>query len=388
MKRETKVSLTQIALLALGSALLFPSTILPILNSPPSNQDVWISLLLSYVYIIILNTPLLILMNVFRGLNINQTWEMVWGKVMGKVLILPIALFFFFCLTACTLIITNFIISYLYQNTPAWAIFLFLLLPAAFTAYQGPGTIGRIATNIVPFTIVIILLMFAFGFEKMHLRELLPIMSDSTIGQINAGAFFTGARYSEIYIFMVFSFWVRKDKSVNKAYASSLALFAVCFSIMLLSTILTLGVNYAKITVNPYYTFARQVEAFEFLERLQALILIAWVPVAVLKITAYKFMGSFVLSNIFKNKGGHRPFVLPLSVGAFAVGSIPLLQRSSTIVLLISDSVFPYFLLPVVFIIPAITVVAYLVRKKKIDAALGRMRERASDGAEMKASAS
>ncbi|MFA5675753.1 MAG: endospore germination permease [Christensenellales bacterium] len=369
MNTKPVITSLQLLLIAVGSALVFPYTFMPILNSPPANQDVWIALIMAFVYILLLNTPVLILMNKFRGVSINQTCEIITGKIMGKIILIPFIIFTFICFTACMLITTVFLEMYVFDDAPSWALMLFMVVPAAYAAYKGAGTIARIANFIVPVVLFSIVLFFLFGLQYFDTQYLKPVLTDSIFLELNLGAFFTAARYSEILIFWVFSYYLVKKASINKTYAKALTTFGVAFMLILIPTVITLGMDYAKLVWNPYYAFTRQLEAFGFIERMQALNILSWFPMALLKLTIYIYMGSEVISGILKTKS-HRPIVFPIVIAGYIMALMPFMNKTSTVDMLRSDEVFPFIIIPVVFIVPVIILAVYIIRKKKADAAL------------------
>lgn len=376
MNKKPVITSLQLLLMATGSALVFPYTFLPILNSPPANQDVWASLLLAFVYILVLNAPLLFLMNKYRGVKAGQAVELTMGKFFGKLVLIPLIAFFIYCYTACMLITAIFIELYLFPSTPTWALLFFMVLPVIYATYKGAGTIARLANFLVPIALSVVVFFFILGLANIDVTILEPILADSTFIELNTGAFLTAARYSEILIFFVFSFFLAKKHSINKTYASALVTFGISFLMILLPTILVLGTDYAKMAWNPYYTFTRQLEAFGFLERMHAVNMLAWFPMAILKLTLYSYMACEMLSGVVKSKS-HRPFVLPVSIIAYVACLMPFMNKSSTVELLRSDQVFPFIIIPVIFVIPLLILIVYLIRKKKITKELDKLRAEA-----------
>lgn len=359
------ITTVQLMMLAVGSALVFPYTFMPILNVPNANQDVWIVLLLAFVYILVINAPLLFLMNRFRGMTVNQITDAIMGKVLGKAAVLVFIFFFLYCFIACSLITTHFMNSYLFSATPRWVLLLFMVVPVCYAAYKGAGTIGRLSVFIVPVVILTILFFLLFGVDDMDISVLTPVLTDSTFLDLNLGAFLTAARFSEILSFFVFSYYLSKQASINKTYAVALAVFGVCFMLILVPTVAVLGVDFAKISWNPYYVYTRQVNALSFLERLQSFNTLAWFPATVLKLAIYIFMAARVLSLMFKAKS-HKKFVIPLAAVGFFTCLVPFMSNSGTIKLLSSDRVFPWVILPVIFVLPCLLVAVYFIRRKKL----------------------
>lgn len=373
MQEKPVFTSVQLLFMAVGSALVFPYTFMPILNAPPANQDMWAVLIMTFVYIFVINLPLLFLMNRYRGMNAVEIFETTLGKFFGKLALIPVVLFCIYCYTACMMITAIFINLYVMPDTPVFVLLLFMVIPISYTAFKGAGTIGRMAVFIVSVAIATIVIFFLLGIEQMDFNILRPAFADSTFLEMNIGAFYTGARYSEILIFFVFSYYLGKRASINKTYALTLGIFGLCFMLLLLPVMLTLGVEYAQHAWNPYFTYTRQLKLFDFLERMQAFNLITWFPTALLKLTIYNYMASFILSNIFRTKS-HKGFVIPVSVVAFSACLLPVLNNSATIELLRSDKVFPYVIMPVIFVIPLIVVLVYLLRKKKIDSIIQQKR--------------
>ena len=365
MTKKPIIGSAQLLFMAVGSALVFPYTFMPILTAPPGNQDAWIVLLIAVVYMFAISLPLLFLMNKFRGMNTNEMSETILGELFGKVVAVIFALFFIFCFTACMLITALFINLYIFPETPTWALLLYIVVPVGYASYKGAGTIGRLAMFIVPFIILTIIIFFVIGLGVMDFSELQPVLADSTFLELNEGAFLTGARYSEMLIFLVFSFWLKQKSSINKTFTAAIGVFAVCFPLILLPTLTVLGVELGKQVWNPYFVYTRQIEAYDFIERVQSLNALAWFPAALLKLMMYNFMGSYILSGVVKAKS-HKGFVIPVSVLGFALCLLPIMNKSSTVEFLRSDRIFPFVVLPVTLVVPVILVIVYFIRRKKI----------------------
>ena len=292
--------------------------------------------------------------------------EMILGKVLGKIALLLFVLVFFFCFCNCMLIAVIFADIAILPETPTWALLVFMLVPISYAAYKGAGTLARLATFIIPFVMFTIIVFFLMGINQMELRVLLPVLKDSTIMEINKGAFFTAARFTEILIILVFSFFISQKESINKIYAKSLIIFVVLYLLILFPTLLVLGIDKAQNAFNPYFIFTRQVYGFKFIERVQAFNLLAWFPGVLLKLTIYSFMASYLLSGVFKTDS-HKRFVIPISILCFIYCLIPYVNRSDVILNLASDKVFPWVILPFSCGLPLILMTVYLIRRKKLN---------------------
>lgn len=366
MEQKPTITSTQWAFMFVGSALAFPYTFMPIMIAPPSNQDVWIVLILALVFMAIMNLPLLFLMNKFRNCTMHESANLILGKFWSKVPGTALLCVCLFCFIACTMATVIFIKFYLFTYTPTWAILFTIIIPVSYTAYKGAGTIGRLAAVMVPFITLITLFYFLFGLKEIDLTVFTPVLADSTFSQLMQGAFFTSARVSEILILFVFSYFLEETANINRTYLKAVLLFGACFFMILIPTVMMLGVDLARNSWSPYFFYTRQVKAYDFIERVQALNTLAWFPGTLAKVATYEYMACYTLSGMVKAKF-HKPFVIPFSILAFIVCLLPIMNRSSTIDYLHSDAFFPYVIFPVTTLLPLIVVIVYFFRRKKIN---------------------
>lgn len=351
---------------------MFPYTAMPILNTYPHNQDVWMSLVVSLFYLVILNAPILYMAVKFRGLTINQIFEVISGSFMGKAICIIFVMLFIMCYLVCLLVALVFVNVILMPATPMWALILLAIAPITYTAIKGAGVIGRVATIIVPLIMATIIIFGFAGFNLMDFDNIKPILADSSFLDINKGAFLTAARFSEINVFLVFGYFLRKDQSITKSYFITIITSIAFFLIMLLSTLLVLGYDISSRAVNAYYIFTRQVQFYPSIEKIQVINVFVWFPGSLLKLAIYNYMASFVLSNIFK-KVSRKKFVILVSVFVFMVSMIPAVNNTLLLQYLQSDKFFPFAILGVCFVIPLLLLVKYLFSKKKVDAKYAEM---------------
>ena len=349
-----------------GSALLFPYTFLSIINTIPANQDVWLCVLLSPIYMTILSLPALFFSNKFRGMTVSEITETVHNKFSAKLVLILLALFGLFIFIATLSTTTTFSSIYLLKSTPQWAILLLILVPVTYGSIKGAGTIARIAAVFVPLILGTIVLFFILGINKMQISSIMPILKDSTFWEINKGAMIIASRFTEIFIVYLFVRFLKKKESVNKTYFIALGIYLVGYLLILIPTLMVIGVDVAKISNNPYFLYTRQVGGYDFLQRLQSFNTLAWLTGTMCKLMFYNYMSSLMISEISK-KIKRNIVTIILSFVGFAYCLVPLFSKQSNSFLLSSDKVLPYVVVPYGFILPIIYIIIYLFRKKKIE---------------------
>jgi spore germination protein KB len=152
-------------------------------------------LIVAVLYILIISMPVLILINKFRGLNINEITELIMGKFFGKAASLLFVVFLLFCYTACMLIGAISISISVLPGTPPWAILLLAYVTAANITFKGAGTIGRVASFIIPFVMFTVVLFFLMGLSMMDFQDQTSCARGFHVSRVNLGAFYTAARY-------------------------------------------------------------------------------------------------------------------------------------------------------------------------------------------------
>ncbi len=108
---------------------------------------------------------------------------------------------------------------------------------------------------------------------------------------------------------------------------------------------------------------------------MQSINTLAWFPGLLLKLTIYNFMASFTLSGMFRTKS-HKPFAIPVTIVAMCICMIPAMRKSRVIMLLASDQVFPWIILPVTIVLPLLVLIVYFFRRKTLESAIAAMKGR------------
>lgn len=365
MLKETKLSSVQIAFIIIGSRTMIALTFLPILDSPPANQDVWISAVLSFFYSVLISIPVLILIKLFRRIPFNKMLEMITGTFPGKVIALLFSVFFVFCYVVILYTAIVFINSYMFPKTPTWILYLYIIAPTLYAAFCGAGTLGRVTAFVVPYLILTIILFFLLGLPKMDISVFKPIMTDSTIAGINVGAFMTGSRFLEPLILIVLSQYISTKVKIGRTLVWSTAIFTLLFLLIMIPTMSVLGLDVAKHALNPYYLFSRQVEGYEFIQRVESFNSLGWFVGTILQLGIYSFLACYIMAGVFGVKS-HRYFAPPVCILPVLLFLVPAFNKSVIVDEIRSAKVFPWIVMAFVVLIPVVLIIIYFFRKQEV----------------------
>ncbi|MDR2202371.1 MAG: GerAB/ArcD/ProY family transporter [Clostridiales bacterium] len=378
MEKRSNISPAQLAMIGGGSAAVVAYTFMPIVDGGIPDHEALYVLLLSFAYVAVLNLPVLFLTARFRNMTLNQTFEVLTGKFVGKAAAAVIALVFMLQFLIVLNINVAYIKTYILTNTPEWALLVVTLAPVVYAAYKGGGTLGRIGIVVLPVMFTAVVLFFILGLEQMKLEDVYPLLKPPTFVDMNKYAFFNASRYSEIYLFFIFGTYLQKKSGVIKPYVCSFVIYVVSVLLITLPTLIVIGVPLSKLYLNPYFIYCRQVGRLDFIQKLQSINILTWYMAAIFRMGLYFYGASLLTAGIVKKKK-YKFFILPLAAVAFIICLVPKLSNMYFLSALTESPFLPCLIAAVVFVLPLILCAVALIRKKHIDNVLTTLAENVDD---------
>ena len=195
---------------------------------------------------------------------LKEKW--VSNNVLNRILITIFSLFLY---SQIVFIFQTFASSFFLLKTPIW----FLGLPIPFLIYKiskhGVKTIGLLAESLIPIVLFLILLTYFGLLKNIKLDYLTPIFKTNTI-DILKGSLLV-AMYSSAPYFLLLNIPLDKNKLKVKFLVCQILLTITCFFI-----ITTLGPNLISIYRYPEYMLLKEINIFNFMEKVENIISIAW----------------------------------------------------------------------------------------------------------------
>jgi spore germination protein KB len=362
MKLE-RISTLQIVLLLFACRMTTTFIYLPLLT-PPGNQDIWVSVLGAIPTCMIVLFPLIYLSNKFPEENLIQYCQRIMGKIFGNIISL---LFIGFLLCICIAImadLVNFIHTSILPETPPYAIMITMLIPCIYTIYKGLESIGRMCEFLIPYFIFSIIIFTVFNIPRMDFNVFLPILADSKIQDIALGSFGISARFYDMLILAMLVPHLQKKQDIKKISLIYVVLSVLFLFVFAVTTQAVLGIEFSKHISFPYYKFVRTIEVFDFIERIESLVVIAWIIIEFIKFSLYMYCITKGLGQIFNIKKD-KLLIIPLSSAIFMFLLISKIINSVTInkiVLFI-----PYVGAVPLFVLPAFILIVYFFRRKALN---------------------
>lgn len=363
IKTEKIISPLQIVLLLFACRMTIGFIYLPI-TVTSNNQDMWIYVIISLFVLVIMSLPLLYLAHKFPDENLFQYCQRIAGKYFGNVMGLIFICFFLFILTDIMINLFDFIHTTVLPETPAYAILIAMLVPCIYTAHKGLETLGRMSEFLIPYFIFVILIFTFLNIPRMDFSVFLPVLRESSIGDIFLGSYGAAARYYDMLIFAMMMPHLKEKQKINKVFISYILVTTFFLTVFVVSTHSVLGIEFSKHISFPYYKFVRSIEVFDFIERIESLVVIAWVIIMFIKFSLYLYFTAIGISQIFRIENSNK-IITPICLLLFMV--IILFNLPKSVLVNKTIIITPYIGSLVYSVLPLFIVVIYFFRKKKLD---------------------
>ncbi|MBP2653453.1 MAG: spore germination protein [Firmicutes bacterium] len=275
------------------------------------NQDVWIVQILSLFYVAILCASLLYLGKKYPNQTLIEYLPAIIGKIAAKGLGFLYALFFLFLAALDLSLFDNIIKPINFPATPDFVFVVISLAVCAYSVYNGLECIARSAQFFTPLIFFVVALYAVLQIPDMDFKVFLPILADSTFWEINQRAFLNAARFNEIVVLAMLVPFISKKGETIKIFSWAVITITVYSLIIILPTLAGLGLDVPKKTFDPYYLFIKQINIYDFITRIEFLIVGAWNIGMFLKISLMLHLSITCLVQSFGLKN-RKLLILPM----------------------------------------------------------------------------
>ncbi len=356
----------QLIMIIFINRLLFSYSFMPTATMAPGNQDAWIADILSGFAIFLFSVPLLIMASSFKKLSFDEYFQLILGNILGKCICFIYAIYLMYVTLITMVVLADFLLANALPETPMFAILATMLIPCIYAAYKGLETIGRASIIFGSVFIVVILLCMVLNSNNMDLKELLPILADSTASQLAFGVFNSAARFSDCILFFFFIPYVKNDKktSVIKIYTLLIVAFITINTLITITTQGVLGVGLTRILRYPYNVAIQQISLFDIIQRIEFFNVTGWIIVFFMKIATTLLACVIILGRIFNMKT-YKPFIIPINI----ILALILLMTSIShyIVFKTLSNDYTHIVIFIAnLVVPSMILVVFAIRRKKL----------------------
>jgi spore germination protein KB len=326
----------------------------------------WQSSLILTAGALLLFLPTALLARRFPGQGLAQISETVAGPMIGSLLTLGVAAWFFALLTnGLRNFSETFIVSFL-PFTPPSMVILVLLLSAIYASYRGVETLSRAALILLPLIVAGGLLVLLFSIPRFEGSHLFPFWGHSFAQTASAGLLFAGGT-AEVVLLLVVGYAFRQPQGLMRSGLIGLVLFGITLTATVLVLVVVFGGPGAAEQPFPMFNLTRLIYLGRFFQRIEAIIVMFWVVAVAVRLTALLHGTVIALSGALRLPY-FRPLLFPVGVISFSLSLLP--ENMLAVLRIDRDWLQPLGL--AVFGVPFFLLLLALLRNKrgeKIDAA-------------------
>ena len=364
--QEDKITSRQMILFLTVTRVSLAISVMPILNLPPYNQDIWIMIMVSAIYTFILMIPLLYLTNKFNNHSLVGYMKILFGNVLGKIVGMLFGLFFLVTVVNGATIQSELVASTILMDASNISILTLMLITCIYVVSRGILTIVRSSEFLTPLSLFIVISMIALGLNNVDFSIVFPILKDSSFVDINLGALRLTFYYSDIFLLTMIAPELEKKEDLNKIFIK-----ATIYSLLILmATVIavqgTLGIELARHTNFPFLFYARSINIFRVFERIEAVFIIGWLITSLGRNVGFLYITVRIFRDIFNKKEDSKIIVFIVGTIATVVSMLILNWRSVIGIRKYFDILLYILFVIFVIAIPIIACIVYFIRRKSL----------------------
>lgn len=317
------ITTKQLIFIIFGSTVATGFLSLPRSIAAVAGYDAWISVILGVCVPLTSLFLIELLFRKFPDLTMVQITQLLFGKIIGFLLVLGFISYAVFFESVVLRIATEVTSSFALSRTPRAVIALLISIAVIYIAGKGAKTVGRLNEllfYVLLLDFVLILLALKSGID---FTNVMPI-GGTGLSAIAKGLVPTAFAYAGVEILFLIYFMVDRKSEVLKAGAIAVILSMFFYVSVTFVGLLVFGADIIKIFLWPTLVLIKTIE-MPVIERLDFFFLAVWAGLAFRPVTNMCFAASCSLIQVLGlNEEKYYPFaVIILTVLMYILALIP-----------------------------------------------------------------
>ncbi|MDP4144431.1 MAG: GerAB/ArcD/ProY family transporter [Bacillota bacterium] len=343
-------------LLPYGSAALF-------FIAPEAKQDAWITILIYSLAGIGMQLMYIFLYTRYPQDTVVTYMPKIYGKYLGTMISIIYVSYFLYIATRVYRDFLELISVFTFQHTPRLFFGLPLILVIIYAVYTGIENISYMAQMGFIILIVIVIITFTLIVSTKNAFRpinLFPILNQDIVSLLKGSwrlAFFP---YGETVACTMIYPMVIDNNKVLKASVLSIVTLSLLLAFNAVIFISTLGTTFAVVSNFPLLESYRMINISDFLTRMDIIYILALLMSGFFKISILLYVSVLGASQVFRIK---KRGILCIVMGAVVYfGSMEIAFNYPQHIKIGLEVALKYFHFPVQVIIPAITIIFYVIK--------------------------
>lgn len=318
-----------------------------------AKEDEWLSMIIAILGAIILIMIYSKLLMTFPNLGLYNILIKVYGKILGKTIILLYCGYFFHLSAICIRNITEYIQVVSFPNTPQYVAGITLVILTIYTINAGFASILAWAKKVLPFIILMILFTLLLGFPQYEFNNLKPVLYNGWMPVLKSSFSLFTFPFGETIVFMAFLGHVYQQKHSKKMYVLSILSGGVLLLAASIRNILLLGFPTLGDVFFPSHYATSLINISGYIQRIEILVSSNLILAGFIKAAVCLYAASLGLSKILKTK--NIKIISPILCILSLILSI--LLYKSTMEMIRFIDYYKYYALVFQLVIPLITLI-------------------------------
>lgn len=288
-----------------------------------AKQDAWISTVISggiSLFIASVATRLSLLHPDQTLIEFSQT---ILGRWLGKIIVIP---YFIMWNTVIAIILRQFgeaLQIMVLPLTPLWVIMLIILLLTTHAVYsRGIVTVARSSEVLGPIIVLLVSIVLLLSINHLKISKLLPVYYDTGWLSIVKGSLSPASFLGECVMMTMLMSFMRDPRKGPRSVMLGMGLASFFIVLSTLLVLLTIGSNLSGKMLYPFFEATRVISLFQFIENIDAIVIVIWLSSIYIKLSLYLFINSYGMAQWLEIKNW-RHMIWLISPFVFVMALLP-----------------------------------------------------------------
>lgn len=341
---STRQGITIMVMFLIGTTLVAGS-------ANQAKQDAWISILLAILMAIPFGFIYSRITSLFPQKNLFEMLQLLFGNILGKIITLIYAWYFFHIGSLVIRNITEFIQVVSFPETPQFFTALFIGFVVIYMAKSGIEVLGRWTEFILPIVLFVLMIIILLSLPRVHLINIRPILADGFKPVFQSALSLIAFPFAETIVFTALFNTLKDRNQCFKIYCISILITGVVILLVSIRNILVLGVSNINTLYFPSYSAVSLINIGDFLQRIEIIVSTTLILSSIAKLSVFLSATSVGVAQIFNLKD-HKSLVAPICLLMINLSIV--IYNSTMEMFEWIEQVIPYYSIPFQLILPLI----------------------------------
>ena len=352
---NSKQAISIVIIFIMGSTLLIGT-------GGEAKNDTWIANIIGMIMALPMILIYARLLSLFKGMDIYDIVQIVFGKILGKIIVV---LYTWYAFHLGSMIVRNFgefIITVAMPETPILVPMFLLGLLCIMVVRGGVEVLGRSAKLFLPGILILIFIVSLLAMPEFHFNYIKPVLYNG-FSPVIRGAFSAFSfPFAETVLLTTVLFALQPKKSAYKVYIYGLLVGGAIVVLINLRNIIVLSADIVGIYYFPSHAAVSKIKIGDFLQRIEVTVAIVFVISAAIKASVCLYAACKGVSKVFGLKNYR---VIVVQIGLLMIYFSYIVYENIMEMEFWAFKVYSYYAFPFQVILPIIILIVAEIRIRK-----------------------